>query len=70
MVTKEVEKTPSSFDFESEMAKIKISVPFNDLIKNSEYINQIINMLKMGKTSDTLNIKYDHPTILFGPRVE
>ena len=39
MVTKEVEKTPSSFDFENEMAKIKISVPFNESIKNSEYRN-------------------------------
>jgi hypothetical protein len=70
MVTKEVEKTSSSFDFESEMAKIKILVPFNELINNSEYKNQIIKMLKMGQTYDNLNIKYDHPTILFGPRVE
>jgi hypothetical protein len=67
MVTKEVEKTPSSIDFESEMDKIKILVPFNELIKNSEYRNQIINMLKMGKTYDTLNIQDDHPTILFRP---
>jgi hypothetical protein len=36
MVTKEVERTPSYFDFESEMAKIKISVPFKELIRNSE----------------------------------
>ena len=41
-IIKEVEKTSSSFNFESEMAKIKISVPFNELIKNSEYRNQII----------------------------
>jgi len=27
-------------------------------------------MLKMEQTSDTLNIQDDHPTILFGPRVE
>jgi hypothetical protein len=27
-------------------------------------------MLKMGQTSDTLNIQDDHPTILFWPRVE
>jgi ribonuclease HI len=52
------------------MAKIKISVPFNELIKNSEYRKQIIKMLKMGQTSCTLNIQDDHPTILFGPRVE
>jgi hypothetical protein len=69
MVTKDVEKTPSSFDFESEMAKINISIPFNELIRNSEYINLIINMLKMGQISDTLNIQDDHPTILFGLRV-
>jgi hypothetical protein len=70
MVTKEVEKTSSSFDFESEMAKIKILVPFNELIKNSEYRKKIIKMLKTEQTSDTLNIQDDHPTILFGPRVE
>jgi hypothetical protein len=52
------------------MAKIKISVPFNELIRNNEYRNQIIKMLKMGQTSDTLNIQDDHPAILFGPRVE
>jgi hypothetical protein len=69
-ITKEVEKTPFSFDIESEMDKIKISVPFNELIRNSEYRSQIINMLKMGQTSDTLNIQDDHPTILFGARVE
>jgi hypothetical protein len=69
-VIKEVEKTSSSFNFESEMAKIKISVPFNELIKNSEYINQIIKMLKIEETYDTLNIQDDHPAILFGPCVE
>jgi hypothetical protein len=68
-ITKEVEKTSSSFNFESEMAKIKIYVPFNDLIKNNEYRNQIIKMLKMEQTSDTLNIQDDHHAILFGPHV-
>jgi hypothetical protein len=69
-VIKEVEKTSSSFNFKSEMAKIKIYVPFNELIKNSEYRNQIIKMLKMEETSNTFNIQDDHPAILFGPRVE
>jgi hypothetical protein len=67
---KEVEKTSSSFNFESEMDKIKICVPFNELIKNSEYRNQIIKMLKKEETSDTFNIQDDHPKILFGPCVE
>jgi hypothetical protein len=33
---KEVEKTLSPFNFESEMAKIKIYVPFNEIINNGE----------------------------------
>ena len=48
-VTKEVEKTSSSFNFESEMAKIKIYVPFNELIKNSDYRNQIIKCLRWNR---------------------
>jgi hypothetical protein len=69
-VIKEVEKTQSPFNFESEMEKIKIFVPFNELIRNGEYRIQIIKMLKMEEASDTLNVQDDHPAILFGPRVE
>jgi ribonuclease HI len=69
-VIKEVEKTQSPFNFESEMEKIKIYVPFNELIRNVEYRSQIIKMLKMEEASDTLNVQDDHPAILFGPRVE
>jgi hypothetical protein len=69
-VIKEVEKISSSFNFESEMEKIKIYVPFNEMIKSSEYRNQIIKILNMEETSDTLNIQDDHLTILFGPHVE
>jgi hypothetical protein len=65
---KEVEKTCPPFNFEHEMAKIKIFVPFNELIRKGEYREQIIKMLKMGGTPDTLNIQDDHPAILFGPR--
>jgi hypothetical protein len=52
------------------MAKIKIFVPFNELIRKGEYQEKIIKMMKMGGTPDTLNIQDDHPAILFGPRVE
>jgi hypothetical protein len=69
MVTKEVEKTSSSFDFEIEMAKIKNLVPFNELIKNIKYRNKVIKMLKTEQTFDTLNIQDDHPDILFVPRM-
>ena len=49
MVTKEVEKTSSSFNFESDMAKIKIYVPFNELIKNNDYINRSSIFLRWNK---------------------
>jgi hypothetical protein len=52
------------------MEKIKISVPFNELIRKGEYHEQIIKMMKMGGIPDTLNIQDDHPAILFGLRIE
>jgi len=69
-ILKEVEKYQPSFNFENEMEKIKIYLPFNEMIRNMEYKNQIVKMLKMEKTSYTLNVQDDHPDILFGPRVE
>jgi hypothetical protein len=63
-IIKEVENVQLPFNFESEIEKIKIYVPFNELIKNVEYKNQIIKMLRMEETSDTLNVQDDHP-ILF-----
>jgi hypothetical protein len=67
---KEVEKVYPPFNFEHEMAKIKISVPFNELIRKGEYREKIIKMMKMGGTPNTLNIQDDHLAILFGPQVE
>jgi hypothetical protein len=52
------------------MAKIKIFVSFNELIKNRKYRNQIIKMLNKEHAYDTMNIQDDHLAILFGPRVE
>jgi hypothetical protein len=67
---KEVEKACPPFNFEHEMSKIKIYVPFNKLIRKGEYQDKIIKMLKMGQTPDTLNVQDDHPAIMFGSRVE
>jgi hypothetical protein len=64
---KEVEKVCPPFNFEHEMAKIKIFIPFNELIKRGEYREQII---KMVQTPDTLNVQDDHPAIFFGPHAE
>jgi hypothetical protein len=67
---REVDKAPPPFNFEREMIKIKMFVPFNELIKKGEYRNQIIKMLKMEEAPDTLNIQDDHPAILFGLCIE
>jgi hypothetical protein len=67
---KEVEKVYPPFKFEHEMDKIKIFIPFNELIRKGEYREKISKMLKMGEILDTLNVQDDHPTILFGLRVE
>jgi hypothetical protein len=67
---KEVEKVCSPFNFEHEMAKIKIFVLFNEIIRKGDYREKIIQMLKMRGNPDTLNIQDDHPGIMFGLRVE
>ena len=65
-----VEKDHSSFSLENEISKIKISLPFNEILRNYEYRDQISKMLKTEETSDSLNPQDDHPTIMFGPLVE
>jgi hypothetical protein len=45
---KEVEKACPPFNFEHEMEKIKIFVPFNELIRKGEYREKIIKMMKKG----------------------
>jgi hypothetical protein len=67
---KEVENVCPRFNFEHEMAKIKIFVLFNELIRKGGYQEKIIKMMKMGGTPDTLNVQDDHPAILFGLHVE
>jgi len=34
---KEVEKSQSTFNLESEISKLNVSIPFNEIIKNTKY---------------------------------
>ena len=43
-----VEAPIRPFSFESEVAKIKFSLPFNELCRNPEYKNRLMKMLKLG----------------------
>ena len=52
---------------------MKLSLPFNEICRNSEYRKQLIKMLKSDvafEFLDTVNLQDDNPTILFGPRME
>ena len=71
----------TSFNLENEISKIKISSPFNEILRKYEYRAQLIKMLKKKEVlvlaniqnlsnSDIVNLHDDKPTILFGPRVE
>ena len=63
-------KNSSLSSLEDEIAKVKISLPFNEILQNSECRSHIGRMLKAKYFLDTVNLQDDRPTIMFGPRVE
>ena len=69
--TKEIKKTVSIFNLENEIAKIKISVPFNEILKVDKYRSKIVEMLNSQPgVADILNVQEDNPIIYLGPRLE
>ena len=67
------DKTITPFSFESEILKIKFSLPFNEIFINNEYRNQVLKMLKVESNSifsDVVNLQDDNPAIIFGPRMD
>jgi hypothetical protein len=70
---KEILKSPSSFSFENEIQKIKIPIPFLELIKNEEFKRYLSKMLQPEPTShstNSVNLQDEKPTIILGPLVE
>ena len=56
---------------ENELSKIKIPIPFGELLKNSQYKGQIAKMLRAKHENVVvLNLSDDHPLIMLGPMVE
>ena len=58
-----------TFNFENELCKMNIPVPFTELMKNPCYINPVLKMI--GATanqipSNTVNLQEDHPRIFIG----
>ena len=42
----DVDKISSIFNLQSELAKLKMSIPFNELLRNQEYRDTITKMVK------------------------
>ena len=58
-----------NFNFENELCKIKIPLPFTELIKNPFYKNSILKMMGSAASeipSDTVNLQEEHPKIFIG----
>ena len=64
----DVEKVNSNFSFQNELSKLKIFVPFNELLRNNEYRDTITKMVRgQGELQfDILELTDDNPTISFG----
>ena len=66
-----VDKISSIFNLQSELAKLKISIPFNELLKNQEYRYTIKKMVRnQGEAQpNILEETDDSPTIFWGLRL-
>jgi hypothetical protein len=70
---REILKSPSCFNFENEIQKIKIPVPFLELIKIEEFKKCLSKMLlskSYSNTTDSVNLQDEKPTIILGPLIE
>lgn len=68
---KEAEKYISIFNLENEISKIKIFVPFSEILRVNKYRSKIVEMLNsQPRAADILNFQEDNPTIYLGRRLE
>ena len=57
------------FSLEAEVAKLKIAIPLSKLAKHDVYRSQINKSLKISINEDLVNVFYDQPKLIFGPKV-
>jgi hypothetical protein len=73
LLTKETDKINTSYNFENELNKIKMSIPLVELAKNPTYRKQIAKVMgvyELERQSDVINLEDDRPNITFGPHFE
>ena len=68
----DVDKISSMFNLQSELAKINISISFNELLRNQEKRNKITKMISnQGEADpDMLELTDDNPTIVLGSKID
>ena len=62
-----VERIAPPFSLQNEISKIKISVPFNEILRNPKYRGQLSKLIKFEESANSPNIQDDFPKIMFGP---
>jgi len=70
---KSFDKPSSFFNFESEVQKLKISVPLVELVKNELFIKPILETLELDikqTSTDSVNLQDDKPAIVLNPMIE
>ena len=65
-----IPKSQSTFNLESEIARIKISIPLSELATQDVYKGQILKALNLSENGDSINLNDDLPALLFGPKIE
>jgi len=58
-----------NFNLENELCKIKIPMPFTELIKNPSYKNSVLKMIGSTNSqvpSDIVNLQEENPKIFIG----
>ena len=51
-----IERSAPPFNLQSKFSKIKIVVPFNEILRIPEYKGQLSKIIKYQETSDTINL--------------
>ena len=62
-----VERPTPPCNLQIEISKIKIAVPFTEIIRIPEYKGQLSHMMKSKENFDTMNLQDDKPKIVFRP---
>ncbi|MCY6488059.1 hypothetical protein, partial [Actinobacillus pleuropneumoniae] len=64
------DKSSSSFSFESEVQKLKISMPLVELVKSEVFRKPILEALELEAkqtSTDSVNLQDDKPAIVLSP---